>query len=864
MRALTRLVLAAFLTAPALAQQLDPLLAVRPADRVARVDESRRVLLAGPAPPAAGVDQGPVPADFPMDNIVLVLRAGADQQDALAGLNAAQQDRRSAFYHRWLTPETFGAHFGISEHDLAAVVAWLRSYGFAVEPAPASRLSLVFSGTAAQVEAAFHTAIHSYLVNGKLRHANASAPDIPEALANVVEGPASLGDFHAAPGRHRLSPRYQSLGSYYIAPYDFAAIYNSLPLYSNGSKLQGGLGVNIAIVARSDINLSDITAFVSHSNNFGIAAPEVLTPYGDAGVNCDQSHPNYDLTGCADWLEATLDVSRAGSVAPQAQVILVPVASTNTTDGLELSAQYIVNRNLAHVVSLSYSVCEPAMTTSMVSLWSNLWNQAAAQGMSVFVAAGDWGADACYPQREAGSTSYQNRAVNGLCSSPSVMCVGGTEFNDAASPGSYWSSAGFALGYIPENAWNETEGSGTYAGGGGASTLYAKPSWQQLVTPPDGARDVPDISLSAAFHDEYVLFLGGVQVTAEGTSAAAPSFAGIMALLIAATGSDAAWGNPGPALYALTQTASTYPFHPTVAGNNSVPGVTGYTVALGAYNQVTGLGSVNAAVLAGEWPSTLLQIGVTHSGDFSEGQQGATYTITVSTTARPTSGTITVTDSLPQGLTMVSMAGSGWNCTTTSASGTCTRSDSLSANSSYSILVTVNVGNSVRSPVTNGVSMTGGGAPGAGAQDVTTILLLSQSITFAPVPAQMFGAAPFLLSASASSGLAVVLFSSTPNVCQVSGSTATLEAGGTCTIVASQPGNATYAAAKPVSQSFLVLTVCDLTMSGAVSLNDVRQIVNQTLGVAAPNDNLSGSGAISVVDVQIEINAALQLGCAGK
>ncbi|HUB79756.1 MAG TPA: protease pro-enzyme activation domain-containing protein [Bryobacteraceae bacterium] len=853
-----------FALACARAQTFDPLLAIRPKDRAAAIDEGRRVTLAGPLPPAAGIDRGAVPSSFSMERMVLVLRPGADQQSALTQLNAALQDGRSAYYHRWLTPQTFGAHFGVSERDLDAVIAWLRSYGFAVGAPPASCLWLVFSGTAAQVESAFHTPIHTYLVNGRLHYANSSAPDIPEGLAEVVEGPMSLSDFHASPSRHRLSPQYLSNGSDLIAPYDFAAIYGSIPLYSNGSSLEGGLGVNIAIVGRSNINPSDITDLADNSSNFGIALPQVMTPYGDPGVDCVQSDPDYGLTGCGDWLETTLDVTRAGSVAPQAGVILVPAASTHTTDGLVLSAQYIVDHNVAQVVSLSYSVCEPVMTSSVVSLWTNLWNQAAAQGMSVFVAAGDWGADACLPQREAGSTSFKAPAVNGLCSSPSVVCVGGTQFDDTANPGSYWSGAGNALGYIPENVWNETESSSTFASGGGASILYTKPSWQQALTPADGARDVPDVSLSAAYHDAYLLYIGGAQTSVEGTSAAAPSFAGIMALMISATGSDTAWGNPAPVLYELQQEGLTNPFHPTTAGNNSVPGVTGFSVTQGPYNQATGLGSVDAAVLAGEWPVTTLAINVTHQGNFSEEQQGATYTVNVSTTTRPTSGAIVVNDSLPSGLTMVNMTGTGWNCSTTTTNGTCARSDSLNPQSSYPIQVTVNVGSGAASPVTNTVSVAGGGALTVTAQDVTTILLLGQAISFAPITTQILEQLPFTLTATASSGLAVAFSAAPSNVCQVSGSTVTLEGPGTCTITASQAGNATYSVAKSVEQSFLVVTLCDLTMAGGTSLGDVRQIVNQALGIAPPQNNLTGDAAVGAADIQIEINAALGLGCGAK
>ncbi len=554
--------------------QFDPLIYVRPTDRVTTIDDRRRVPLAGASPPLSVMfDQGPVPSDWPMEHMILMLKPGADQASALEDLSAAQQDGRSPLFRHWLTPATFGAHFGASGRDLAAVIAWLRSYGFDVDPAPPGRRWLIFSGTASQVEATFHTPIHTYSVNGRTHHANSTVPDIPEALAAVVEGPVAFNDFRAASGP---VPRYLSNGAHLVAPFDFAAIYDSAPLYSNGAPLEGGLGVNIAIVGRSNINQNDIAKLVSSSNNYGITTPQVVTPFGDPGINCNQSNINFNTEGCGDWFEATADVTRAASVAPQAQVILVPAASTNTADGIQLSAQYIVSQNLAQIVSVSFSDCEPVMSRAAQQLWNGLWAQAAAQGMSVFVASGDWGADDCFPQRQGGSTGFTGPSVNGLCSPVYVVCVGGTMFNDTSSPTTYWSNTGNALGYIPENVWNETVSSVNFASGGGSSVLYGKPAWQTGVTPNDGARDVPDVSLSAAFHDAYLVFLGGSQITAQGTSTSAPSFAGVMALLLAATGSDLPWGNPGPALYQLQQAnAASSPFHPTVGGNNTVPGAAG-------------------------------------------------------------------------------------------------------------------------------------------------------------------------------------------------------------------------------------------------------------------------------------------------
>jgi subtilase family serine protease len=801
------------------------------------------------------MDQGAVAPDYPMERMILALRSGADQASALDAFSTAQQDRQSPLYRHWLTPAIFGAHFGLSPHDLAAVVDWLRSYGFDVDSPPAGRRWLIFSGTAAQVEAAFHTSIHRYLVNGKLHHASDTTSDIPEALAAVVEGVVSLDDFRAAVGPH---PRYGSTGSYLVAPYDFAAIYDSIPLYSNGSSLAGGLGVGIAIVGRSNINPADIAKLANTPNSFGITAALVMTPYGDPGVNCTQSDPDFSEEGCTDWLEATVDVTRAGSVAPQAQAVLVPVKSTNTTDGIQLSAQYIVDQNVAPIVSVSFSDCEPAMSRSAATLWSNLWSQAAAEGMSVIVASGDWGADECYPQREEGGTNYRGQAVNGLCSPPYAVCVGGTMFNDTSSPSSYWSNSGNALGYIPENVWNEVSGGVNFASGGGSSVLYSKPAWQQAVTPADGARDVPDVALSSAFHDAYLLYLGGNQTTGQGTSASAPSFAGIMALILASTGSDAAWGNPGPTLYQLQQAdnASNL-FHPTAGGNNTVPTATGFSATGAGYNLATGLGSVDTAVLASVWPSTTLSISSTHTGNFSQGQLGATYSVTVTTTTRPSTGPVTVTDTLPPGLTMAGMMGTGWTCSTTNTSGTCTSNASLNANSNYPIAVTVNVAGNAATALTNSVSVSGGGSLGASAQDVTVITLPAQTISFGALSTRLLGSGSFTLSATASSGLTVSFGSLTRHVCTVSGTTVALVNLGTCTIQASQNGNADYAPAPSVDQSFLVVSLCDLTQVGSVGIGDVQTMVNEALGTSSLTYDLNGDGVVNVVDVQIEIGAAL-------
>ena len=344
--------------------------------------------------------------------------------------------------------------------------------------------------------------------------------------------------------------------------------------------------------------------------------------------------------GAGEDDEADLDVEWSGAVAKNATIKFVVSKSTNTTDGVDLSAQYIVNNNLAPVMSVSFGQCESVMEAAENAFYNNLWSQAAAQGITVFVSAGDSGVAGC----SAGSASTGSGAgVNGLSSTPYNVAVGGTQFNEGS--GNYWSAtngSGYnsALGYIPEVAWNESGavsgGSGLWATGGGVSSVYAKPVWQVSPgVPADNKRDVPDVSLSASGHDAYLVQTQGALYAISGTSASSPSFAGLMALLVQKTGqrqgnantrfyqlANAQYGGSGPAV-----------FNDVLAGSNSVPGVSGFTCNAG-YDLVTGLGSVNANALASNWsgpagPDFTIAISPTSIAAI----QGGSATITVNTTA---------------------------------------------------------------------------------------------------------------------------------------------------------------------------------------------------------------------------------------
>jgi Pro-kumamolisin, activation domain/Putative binding domain, N-terminal len=630
--------------------------AVRPTARITRaIDDVVTVTLTGNRHPLARAefDAGVAAAGTRMDRMILLLQPDQTQQDALEALLAAQQDPQSPEYRSWLTPEDFGQRFGVADSDVAQLAAWLSAQGFQVEPAPASRRQIVFSGTAGQVQAAFHTEIHTYNVSGQLHFANAQEPGIPAAFAEVVAGVVSLHDFQLQPMHQRVdvtvSPEFNSGGSHYLAPADFATIYDSAGLYSQSID---GTGQSIAVMGRSNLKLADVQTF---RTQFGLAAnnPVVVLNGADPGV----------LT-TGEQTEATLDVEWSGATAPKASIQFVVSASTNTSDGITLSSQYAVNHNLASVLTLSFGSCEAALGASGNQFWNNLWQQAAAQGMTVLVSSGDSGAAGC--DDPSSNTATAGASVNGLCSSPYSTCVGGTQFSDAGNPSAYWavsngSTLGSALTYIPEAVWNQSGaiagGSELWAASSGVSTVYPKPAWQTGPgVPADGHRDVPDVALNASTHDGYLIAMNGQLYVVGGTSAPTPSLAGLMALTAQKAGTRL--GNANPALYALAAlqaNAGAAVFHDVTTGNNSVPGQTGFNASPG-YDLATGLGSVDATLMVNHWgdvttptPSIQLSAGPP-SVSFAPGLS-ASVTLNVSIGGGFNSAVLLSTGALPSGLT---------------------------------------------------------------------------------------------------------------------------------------------------------------------------------------------------------------------
>jgi subtilase family serine protease len=648
-----------------------------PARLIGRIDDQQRRILPADVPLAVRNRQplGFVDASLPMESMILALKPSADAQARLDALSAAQQDPASPLFHRWLTPEQFGEMFGPSKEDMDAVVSWLLAQGFKVDEIAAGRLSITFSGSAAQVQRAFRTTIREFSLNGEIRHANAEAPSIPAALAPVVGGVVSLTDiprkamntgFKPLPGN--IHPEYTSGGGgHYLAAGDFATIYNLGPLYSAGID---GTGVTIGIVGRSNIKVSDVTTFRTF---MGLPAnnPTVVVNGTDPGTS-DKGEES----------EALLDVEWSGAVAKKATVKFVTTKSTSSSDGVDLSASYIVNHQATlgvTVMSTSFGACESGLGSTENTFFNNLWQQAATEGITAFVSAGDSGASGC---DSASASSGTGAAVSGLASTPYNVCVGGTEFLDGGGSATYWASTNgsdnsSALSYIPEETWNESggttdpaggSGSGLWSTGGGVSTVYSKPSWQVAPgVPSDGKRDCPDVSLAAAGYTGYIINQsdnGGLGAVG-GTSAASPSFAGLMALVVQKQG-GAGQGNANPRFYQLgnAQYGSSGPavFHDVTSGNNTVPGVTGFSAGTG-YDLSTGLGTVDANALVNGWVGPSVSVTATTSTSVNV---GGTVTFKATSSLTPNTVAWTATDG---SFSPTSTAGNGTATTTYTAPG---------------------------------------------------------------------------------------------------------------------------------------------------------------------------------------------------
>jgi subtilase family serine protease len=574
---------------------------------------------------------GSVADSMPMNHMQLILQRSALRTSALESLITAQHDATSAKFHQWVTPAEFGETFGVADADINAVKSWLSSQGFTVNGVYPNKMQIDFSGTAGQVRRAFRTQENRYTVNHVSHIANASDISVPSALSSVIVGVAGLNDFRPEPlhkqpqvaqfnssSQHfkiqqSTTPKTGSVPSPLVdftggvrgfVPYDMNTIYNTSALYNTGVT---GTGITIAVVEDQDMDVSDWPNFVNQFNlgvyggTFNQFQP-LLSP--DTGNCTDPGGNNPD----GESIETVLDAEWSTAMAPGANIWVATcndAGSTNFFGGVFTAADNLINSaSRPNVISASYGYGEGFTDSASKIAIDLMWAQADAEGISVFVSAGDSGSN----------PSFNGSIINGVpaidansfATSPNDTGVGGTDTADVldGTTSKYFNSTlnavyGSARSYVPEITWNTSCGNtraakdlvnltalqfcktaliydpnGDYvtseSGSGGPSSVDIKPSWQRIVhgAAKDQSRDLPDVSLFGGSYGGYswvILCTGLYPCTANftspvelvaGTSLSSPMFAGIQALIdqgLSNAGLSPNQGNAAPTLYELAR-----------------------------------------------------------------------------------------------------------------------------------------------------------------------------------------------------------------------------------------------------------------------------------------------------------------------
>ena len=698
-------------------------------DRIAgAIASESRVTLAHTVSPRTleATDLGAAPASQKLEGMTMRFSMTDAQKAALDKLLRDQQDPNSPRYRQWLTPQQFGAQFGLSASDLAKVSSWLTSQGLTVTGVAKSSTFITFSGTVGQVQQAFGTSIHRLSLDGENHTANVTDPVLPAAMADVVSSISGLNTFRLKP---RLQVRRMPAGSvrpdntinttngveHFLAPGDFYTIYDMNSLLTSSIN---GTGITIAVMGQVDPNLADVAAFRTAS---GLSAnvPSIQVYGVDPGspsAACLGSNPPNNCSPSVDDLDETeLDLEWAGATAPSAKILFV-----NSTDVLGTSLVQAIDNNLAPIMTVSYGGCETQdFSASAITAFTAAFQEANAKGITVVGPSGDSGATDCDDTGVQSAT--HGLAVDFPGSSPYVTSVGGTEFSEGSdTAGAYWNTSngafsGSAKSYIPETVWNDTAAEivatppgPLSAGGGGASILFTKPVWQVGTgVPNDAHRDVPDVSFSAsAQHDPYLVCAegscqGGTYFVQSGTNAGSfnafggtsvstPSFAGILALVEQKLGATRI-GNINPYIYALANgTSATTVFHDVTTGNNNSPCTTGsigcasggnigYSAGVG-YDQATGWGSVDVYNFANQFSSVTLQQTTTTAVTFTPTNPVIGQSVIFTATVTQGSGS-----TIPTGTVAFSVNGGAPTAVTVSSTGTATYSTSFNTGGAQTV-----------------------------------------------------------------------------------------------------------------------------------------------------------------------------------
>ena len=540
-------------------------------------------------------------------NIYLPLRDRAAAEAFLVELHTPG----SALYHQWQTPAEFNERFGPQASTVSAISRELAVHGLEVTEVHAHSLHVV--GTAGAVKSAFGAQLApARFASGKEVMTAATALKLTPALAAAG---AVITDFSGTIHMQKPSVlvgspqnRQSTTGGYWFD--DLKQAY-SYPSY----KVLTGKGVTIGILMTPGFNPKDMTLYFSHEK---IATPHITTFNVEGGAPYD---PN-------ESAETHIDIQHSGGMAPQANIILYNMPDLDD-DSILAGLTDIIETNAVDVVNMSFAGPEAGYTaaynggvdyTGVIGIYDDYFMEGNALGITFVAASGDWGGKdfpppACFSGAPPVPCGAMQVGIAIPESSPHVTSVGGTNLvttHTAGSRNSAYVSENANFDALEEDIFYGTSATGAIWGsGGGISSYFAKPSYQNLVSQkylPASAkkwRTTPDVALEMGgcpFGDLYFAIngvcppdrsfdwtaLGGEFAGFVGTSLSSPDFVGLLALKIESEGGRL--GNENYEIYSLAAAqangSANEVFRQNITGNNGV-----YSTAPG-YNLVLGNGTV--------------------------------------------------------------------------------------------------------------------------------------------------------------------------------------------------------------------------------------------------------------------------------
>ena len=617
----------------------------------AAVQSAAAVPLAGSTSPALAYSHrvGALPGTRQLSvAVTLKLR---DTAQLSAFINAASTPGTAAYGH-YLTAAQFAAEYAPTTAQVATVSAFLRGKGLTVARVSGNRESLDVTGSVSKLQSAFDTTEGTYLdpYSHRQFYANDHAVVLPSSIASLVASVAGMDDHTVrAPELVRKANVSSHSTPSGVSPSQIDTAYRINQTGENGA------GETVALWEFDGYNSSDLSTY---NSQYGLSGPAATT------VSVDSA--DYDSSPGQGEGEVELDSEVVRAVAPQATQLVYE--APNSDQGEIDIANAIVSADKVSVISISWGSCEQDTTPSVMTAVNNTFEQAAAEGISIYSAAGDSGSRDC-----TGSTSGSGvKAVDFPGSSVYDTSVGGTTLT-MGSGGSYSS----------ESAWSD--------GGGGVSTLYARPSWQ---TGSGSYRTVPDVASNADPNSGYAIYTGGSWEQIGGTSAAAPLWSGFTALYNekAAAASKANLGFADPAIYQVgAGSGYASAMHDVTTGANQ-----DYSAGPG-YDEVTGWGSpvadglMTALLGSGSTTGSSDTVTVTNPGSES-GTVGSAASVQIAASDSASGQTLTYSATgLPAGLSINSATGliSGTPTAAGSSSVTVTAKDTTGATGSTTFTWTV-------------------------------------------------------------------------------------------------------------------------------------------------------------------------------